>query len=129
LDSTAVVRQVFDAFARRDIEGVLELIQPDIVFVAPTAELARGGRPYEGYAGMREYFEDVDRVWREIRLTPTGFERRRDLVLVSGRVWAHGSGRVVDSSAGWIFRLRDERVSYLKAFASSQRAREEADLG
>lgn len=126
LDSVAIIREVFAAFARRDLEGVLEHLHPDVEFHAPTADIARGGEPYRGLEGLREYFGDVERLWEELRLSPVSFEEIDGGVLVTGRVWARGSGRVIDSPAGWIWRLDGGRVRYLRAFTSIREAEEEA---
>lgn len=129
LDSVAIIREVFAAFARRDLEGVLEHLHPDVEFHAPTADIAHGGEPYRGLEGLREYFADVERLWEELRLSPASFEDIDGGVLVIGRVWARGSGRVIDSPAGWIWRLEGDRVRYLHAFASAREAEEEAVRG
>jgi ketosteroid isomerase-like protein len=117
---------VYDAFARRDVDALVELVDPDIEFHAVTADLAHDGQPYRGVEGMRQYFADVARLWDELVLDPVEFRDRGEVFLVTGRVWAHGSGRVIDSSAGWIWRLRDGRVTYIRVFASAAEAEDAA---
>jgi ketosteroid isomerase-like protein len=80
-----IVRELFDAFGRRDTAAVLALADPDIVFTPPTGRLA-------GRAEPDEYVELDDRV------------------LGTGRVYAWGVGRVIDAPAGWVWRLRDGLV-------------------
>ena len=59
-----VVRQVYAAFARRDVEAALEHLDDDIEFVpAGTASLVGRAVPYTGHSGVREYFADAARVW------------------------------------------------------------------
>ena len=123
LDDLAIIRRVFAAFALRDLEAVQELLDPDVAFMAPTAEMAHGGEPYRGVAGMEEYFADVERVWDELRLRPDDYEQVGDTVLVTGRVWGLGGGQVVDTDAGWHWRLHDGRVIYVRAFRSAGLAR------
>jgi ketosteroid isomerase-like protein len=117
-----IIRRVFAAFARRDLAGMQELLDPDILFMAPTAEMAHGGEPYRGLAGLEEYFADVDRVWDELHLTPDSFREVGDVVLVTGRVWGRGGGQIVDSTAGWHWRVRNGLVVYLRAFRSDTAA-------
>ena len=117
-----IVRAVFDAFARRDIEGFRGLISEDMEFHAVTAEVAGREGPYRGHAGMQLYFADVDKIWEEINLTPTDFEQVGDVVLVTGRVWARGSGRVVDSSTGWLFRVSEGQLVWARVFESAGEA-------
>ena len=72
---------------------------------------------------MELYFADVDEIWDEISLTPVDFEEVGDVILVTGRVWARGSGRVVDSSTGWLFKVRDGRIVWARVFESATEAR------
>ena len=117
-----IVRAVFDAFARRDVASVETLISEDMEFHAVTAEVAGRGGPYRGHAGMELYFADVDEIWEEINLTPLDFEEVGDAILVTGRVWARGSDRVIDSSTGWVFEVRDGRIARARAFESATEA-------
>jgi ketosteroid isomerase-like protein len=117
-----IVRALFDAFMRRDIARVEELISDEIEFHAVTAEMAGREGPYMGHAGMELYFADVDAIWEEIRLTPVDFEEAGDMILVTGRVWARGSGRVVDSSTGWLFRVREGKLVWGRVFESAAEA-------
>jgi len=50
MDSIAIVRQVYDAFERQDLEGLLTLVDPDCV-VTQDALLPWGGR-YVGHDGV-----------------------------------------------------------------------------
>ena len=50
---------MFAAFAERDVERVLDLIDPEVEFTAVTADVAGRAEPYRGHEGIREYFGDV----------------------------------------------------------------------
>ena len=65
---------------------------------------------------MRRYFEDVERVWDELRVTPRDFSLHGEYVVAVGRVYAHGQGRVVDSPAAWVWRFREGRIVWGKVF-------------
>ena len=43
-------------------------------------------------------------------------------MVVTGRVYAWGLGRVVDTPAGWLWRLRDGRVVEGRVFDNEQDA-------
>jgi len=124
-----IVKAVFDSFATRDIARVEELISEDMEFHAVTAEVAGREGPYRGHAGMELYFTDVDQIWDEINLTPLDFQEIGEVILVTGRVWARGSGRVVDSSTGWLFRVRDGRMVWARVFESATEASAAAASG
>jgi ketosteroid isomerase-like protein len=114
-----VVKETFAAFAARDLEAVLALAAPDIEFSAVTSEHAGRTEPYRGHAGLRQYFRDVAAVWEELRLTPREFRARGDLILVTGKVTARSRSRTVSGSTGWIWRVRDGKVTYVRVYASA----------
>src|SRR4051812_30361713 len=109
-DNADIVRQVFEAFSRRDVSALLALCDDEIVFRPPTGRLAGRDEPYRGHAGMRTYLSDVARVWQELRSEPDEYVELDDRVLCTGRVYAWGVGRVIDAPAGWVWRLRDGLV-------------------
>ena len=105
-----IVRRVFAAFSRRDVESLLALCDPEIVFVPQTGRLAGRDEPYRGHEGLRTYLADVARVWQELRSEPDEYIEIDDRVLCTGRVYAWGVGRVIDAPAGWVWRVRDGLV-------------------
>jgi ketosteroid isomerase-like protein len=125
-DDVSVVKAVFAAFAERDVERVLELIDPEMEFTAVTADLAGRTEPYRGHEGIREYFRDIGLVWDDIRLTPRDFREVGGSILVTGRVNARSPARIVDGSTGWVWRVRNGRVVYGRVYASAADAEEAA---
>jgi ketosteroid isomerase-like protein len=118
-----VVKEVYAAFAARDIERVEALLHPDVVFIAVTGGIVGRTEPYRGHEGMREYFSDVARVWDELVLTPREFEEVRDAILVTGRVSARSPSRMISGSTGWVWRVRHGLVVYARVYASAAEAR------
>jgi ketosteroid isomerase-like protein len=114
-----VVKASFAAFATRDLDAVLALTAPDVELTAVTGEHAGRTEPYRGHEGMREYFRDVASVWEELHLTPREFRASGDLILVTGKVSAHSRSRTVTGSTGWIWRVRDGKVTYVRVYASA----------
>jgi ketosteroid isomerase-like protein len=114
-----VVKATFAAFAARDLQAVLALSDPEIEFTAVTGEHAGRTHPYRGHDGMRQYFRDVASVWEELRLTPREFREAGDMILVTGRVSARSRSRSVSGSTGWIWRVRDGKVVYVRVYASA----------
>ena len=117
--NTDIVRGVFDAFSRRDLAALRDLADPGIVFVPPTGRLAGRTEPYRGHDGMRQYFRDVAAVWEELRLSPRDFRASGDRILVTGRVSARSRSRTVSGSTGWIWRVRDGKVTYVRVYSSA----------
>ena len=117
-----VVKEVFAAFAARDPERVMAVLDPDVVFIAVTGGILGRTEPYRGHEGMREYFRDVERVWDELILSPGEFEEVGDAILVTGRVSARSPARTVSGSTGWVWRVRDGLVVYVRVYASAAEA-------
>ena len=118
-----VVKEVYAAFAARDSERVVAVLDPDAVFIAVTGGILGRTQPYRGHEGMREYFRDVARVWDELVLTPREFEQVGDQILVTGRVSARSPSRMISCSTGWVWRVRDGLVVYARVYASAAEAR------
>jgi ketosteroid isomerase-like protein len=114
-----VVKAMFAAFAARDIETVLALADPDVELTAVTGEHAGRTEPYRGHDGLRAYFRDVAALWEELRLTPREFRQAGELILVTGKVSARSRSRTVTGSTGWLWRVRDGRVVYVRVYASA----------
>jgi ketosteroid isomerase-like protein len=102
-----LVKRLFEAFARRDVEAALELLAPDVRFMPITAHAARGGEPYVGHAGIREYFEDVAALWQELDLVPLEYEAVLGVVVVIGEVHARGPSGELRAPAVWTWMLRN----------------------
>ncbi len=105
-----VVREVFAAFARRDLPTLLASCAPDVEFW-PEGTGEQAGRtraePYRGHAGMAQYLADVAEVWERLEVDP------RDLRVAGAGVIAfgHASGRTrageeVEVPVIWVLKLR-----------------------
>jgi ketosteroid isomerase-like protein len=123
-------RQIFERFSRRDVRGLLELCDPELVFMPVTAMVAAGGEPYRGHDGITRYMADVARVWEELTVDPVEFHRAgEDTVVTVGRVYAWGVGRVIDAPVGWVWRFGpDGKAVYGRVYESRRDALAAAGL-
>ena len=115
------VKRLFDAFSRRDIDAVLELLDPNALF-EPAPTVARPHRSYLGHAGMRQYFEDIAATWERLDVQIQEYRHAGSYVLAFGRIYAAGGGSVADDPASFVWRLEGGRVVWGKVF----RRRDEA---
>jgi ketosteroid isomerase-like protein len=114
-DEADVVRAIYAAFARRDVEALVGYLTPDCELdLAGTARLA--GRPgaYRGHDGAREYFRDVERVWEELVLHTEDVRVIPGSVIVIGHVTGKRQGLDVKRSSVWTWRVKDGRASSVK---------------
>ncbi len=112
----AVVRAIYDAFARRDVEGALAHAAQDVVFM-PSGTASRLNRtaPYEGHDGIREYFADAARVWEDLTLHADDVRAAGDSVIVFGYAEGTVDGQRVRRRVVWTWRLRDGKAISIRA--------------
>jgi ketosteroid isomerase-like protein len=130
-DSVAVVRRLLEAFARRDVEAAIELVDPRFVLAVPGTGRLAGVQDglYSGHAGLRKYFADVNRVWRSLEPQPSEFREHEDFVVAIGRLEAEmASGTTVDRNVAWAFRVDDDKVTWLRVYTDVAKALAEAGM-
>jgi ketosteroid isomerase-like protein len=126
-----IVRKVFDAFVRRDVEAAIDVMALEVEFSAPaTQALVEKSIAYEGHDGVREYFEDVARAWAELEVFLHEYhEVGDDRILVVGRVRGRGTARhIVDEPAQWAWRIENEKIVWGHVFTDDEEARRSIGL-
>ena len=110
-----VVRAIYAAFAARDIEGALDFVSPDCeIHVEGTARAVGRDGPYRGHDGLREYFEDVERVWHEFEVEAGDYRTVPGAVVVMGTVSGNTGTERIRRRAMWTWKLRDARAVLLR---------------
>jgi uncharacterized protein len=105
-----VVQALYDAWARGEFPGPVELLDPGIEYVNPDGAIEPGVRH-----GLAEFRHAVGRVfegWESWRMRPERFESVGDQVAVVLRYTAQGrsSGVVVEGRESALWTLRNGRV-------------------
>jgi ketosteroid isomerase-like protein len=111
-DNLEVVRNVYAAFGRGDLEGLLALLDPQVSWRTPgppdlpTAGLRRGHDEVRHFFGVLLNTFDI----QEFR--PADFLAQGDKVVVLGtsREGPKGTGRLVDFRWVHVFRLRGGKI-------------------
>jgi ketosteroid isomerase-like protein len=122
-ENVELVRRVFDAINRRDVQAVLDAYHPDADMSTLTSTLVRG-EGYHGHTGIREVFRSFADVWEELHLEPEEIRDLGDRVLAVGR-WSsrgRGSGADVESPAAWMFAVRAGRIVFSRAYRDADEA-------
>ena len=103
-----VVRAIYAAFERRDVEGALRYISSSCEFRA-TGTAQRLGRtePYVGHAGLREYFADAAKVWEDLVLHADDIRAAAGGVIVFGHVEGRTGGELVRRRTLWSWQVKD----------------------
>jgi PAS domain S-box-containing protein len=131
VDPVNVVAAAFDAFARRDLDGMLGRCHPDFVLRSfATAKRAERTIPYRGHEGVHAYLRDVATIWDELNLTLLSFRQAQDSVIGFGRVEGRRPGERVLGSIMWVVRLRGDLIASIEVFqAAGGPSLSEAQLG
>ena len=124
-----LVEALYEAFSVRDLDAVLALIDADFDF-RPVATSELTNEPhYIGHSGMRRYFNDIARIWAELRLVPQSFRPVGERLVVLGRVYARTvDGAIADSSTGWVWEARSGKLTRCTVYRSHAEALEAAGL-
>jgi uncharacterized protein len=107
-----VVRKVYVAFDRGDLEGILALLDPEVSWRTPGApDLPTGGLRH-GIAAVREFFPLLLSTFDLAEFQPRDFFAAGDKVVVLGtsREGPKGTGRLVDFRWVHVFTLRDGKI-------------------
>jgi ketosteroid isomerase-like protein len=108
-----LVERLFDAFAARDEDALLAIMDPEIEFFGPTATVLNEGKCYRGHDGMRRYLQDVETLWAELKTMPSRFREVGNHVVVMGRVKARArDGLEIDGPAAWVWRVEDNMIAW-----------------
>jgi anti-sigma regulatory factor (Ser/Thr protein kinase)/ketosteroid isomerase-like protein len=116
-----VVRELFDAFAARDVERTIRLVDRGVM-MEPLSTPVERRTPYLGVDGLRRYLQDLDETWQEFVVTVEALRGDADYVVAVGRIRARRGNVVADDPAGFAFRLRDEKVVWAKVYRSHEEA-------
>ncbi len=125
-----VLRRGYEAFNRRDLEGLVALFDPDAVWI-PSSSAWGAGNAYRGHDGVRRLLDDLARDWQDFQADPREFRQVGDHILVLGQVRAvpKDGDHEITSSTGWIWEVRDGRALRLQAYTDPERALEARGLG
>jgi ketosteroid isomerase-like protein len=116
VDEIEVVRGLYEAFQRRDLDAMLVAISDDAeLFFEGTARLAGRAEPYRGHSGLREYFADVERIWEDLVLHATDYRAVPGSVIVMGHITGRRQGLDVRRSSVWTWKVSGGRATSVKA--------------
>jgi ketosteroid isomerase-like protein len=128
-ENVEVVREWADAYNRRDIEGLLELSDPDIEFRSIFAGIESGGA-FRGRAGVYEYFKAIDDAYEAFQVPPEELLDAGAAVLILGHgVWTgRGSGASDRTRIFVAVWLRTAKVMRVETFTDRAEAFEALGL-
>lgn len=131
-ENVELIRRAIDAYNRRDIESLLETLDPEIEWhPALPGVLAGGGHRYRGHDGIAEMFRDFADVLDEIRFDYREIIDRGDTIVAIGEIRTRGKTSGIETVAGYacVGRIRDGKGVSLVGYLDPAEALEAADVG
>jgi uncharacterized protein len=118
-DNVDVVQSAWDAFARGDIEAVLDTIAPAAETRVP--ETLPWGGTYAGPDGFGDFIARLNDNFEQFSVTPDKVLGADDnhvivTVKVKGRT---KRGNTIENRAVWIYQLRDGRIADAETFGDT----------
>jgi len=111
--NVALVKQLYDAFAKGDIKTILDHVTEDVKWSSPGPASIPYAGERTGPAQVREFFERLVGTQENVNLSPDQFVAQGDAVAVLGRYTGNvkGSGAPFDSPIAHFFTIRGDKVS------------------
>jgi ketosteroid isomerase-like protein len=134
-ENVELVRQLFDAVARRDSATVLSLYDPHIEWDGTRhrwAEVMPGEAHWHGHDGLRKFFRTYYETWEDFHDTIEEMIDAGEHVVVV--VDSRGRGRASGAEVEWgrhaaVWTVRDGRIVRVVWFPTREEALEAAGLG
>jgi ketosteroid isomerase-like protein len=126
-ENVELINRLADAVSRRDIALLLELTDPQVEWRPFTAELREGG-VYRGHDDLQQYVRDLDDAWEVWEPRVDQSVAVGDLVLSLGRIRyrGRGSGIETESAVGWLMKVQQGRVIYVRSVLDPEQVLEDA---
>ena len=127
-ENVEIVRSFYRAWARDEVPGPVELMDPEIEYVNPAGAVEPGTR--RGLAAFSSAVEKVFEGWESWQMEPEKFTAEGDqvAVVVSYRARGRGSGVEVEGRESALWTLRDGKVWRYAWFHRPEEALEAAGL-
>jgi uncharacterized protein len=127
--NTEMVREGYEAWNRRDFDGVVARYADDITLESDARFL--DFPTFKGRAEVRRFIEQLHNAWGEINLETLHFEEAGDKVVVEVRVTGKGkeSGIEFEEVVAHVWTVRDGKLTHAEYFPSLADARETVEAG
>ena len=123
MTNETAIRAAYEAWSRRDIDGLLAVVHPDAE-ARPILGANIGTSVYYGHDGLRQWFKDLHQEWETFETRITRIDERADRAVCTFAVHARGraSGVVIDGELYHLLDMRDGHILRLEAFQDREAA-------
>ena len=118
-ENVQVVRDVYAAFARKDIDAIVAALDEDVAWT--TSMLLRSGATYHGHDGVRSLLGALGEVWQEMSAEPEEFIDGGENVVALGRIQGQTrkAAAPVNVPFAHVWTVRDGYLQRLRAFTDT----------
>jgi uncharacterized protein len=108
-----VIKQIYAAYGRGDVPGILALMTDDVVHHEPAGGVAPYRGRYEGRDGVLEFFKSAFEAITVERFDPREFVAEGNTVVALGnyRFVSKATQRAYETDWAMVWRFRDGRVA------------------
>jgi len=132
-ENVELIRRMFDCWNAGDVDGWASYSHPDIEWTSePFGALDGQPRTYRGRDELRSFAADVLEGFADLgRIERLEYRELGDSVLALGvyTAKAGSDGPMVSTPMGWLFVIRDGKITRGRDFLDQRRALEAAGLG
>jgi ketosteroid isomerase-like protein len=125
-ENVETFKRAIDAYNSRDIEAVVEEVDPEVEWRPAWGEAA----VYRGHEGVRKLFRELDDVLDELHLEYSETRDLGDRVVAIGRVRmrGRGSGAETESPLATVVDLKNGKAIRVRTYLNPREALEAAGL-
>jgi ketosteroid isomerase-like protein len=122
-------RRFIDAYNRRDLDALLGLMDPDVVFTTRFAQM-EGGSQYRGHDDVREWWDDLLAIFPDISIEALEVRDLGERMIIAVCLRGHGgdSDTPFEQTVWGAGEWRDGRLVRWQTFGSEAEALEAAGL-
>ena len=111
-ESQAIIASFYQAFARRDLDRMLELIHPEVEFRAAENFIYAAQNPYLGPSAVAALIKRIDADWNGFVIIPEEIHGTGDMVIARGRYRGDLKAGKFSLNAEFVhvFKFRDGKI-------------------
>ena len=130
-ENVEIVRRGFEAGNRRDVEALIEVLDPEVEWHSALLMSLEGeAAVYRGHQGIRTFFRDLDGLFDKLHAEYPEIRDLGDRVVAIGRISTRGkgSGAETESPIGTVIDLKNGKATQVRTYLDPKEALEAAGV-